>query len=422
MRKILLILSLFCSAIGAMAKPYEIIYLKDGNVLEGYISSQIPGRTVKVSLSWLKVSVPKEEVTIERTEYRENVSDLSNGWKEWINNNQQYVEETSSKKKYIILNTLRYNGDSKWKDVSSSKVKIINEGSNITYVSPSNKTVEIGSYEIQRIERPLRDRNLLSGIRDVIATASGEEIKGQIVNIIPGKSMTVFTEEGKNIEIENKNITRQKREKVNDEQTLKEQAEFIDCVKTKADDNGVSGIIFNQSFNEAENVIYVRSLEKDDNIEPIKIKDIREISKKKNPAYKPKYKDKPSEDDFLLTSDSVRVKGKKYGWSDVKEDKRNNTLNGTFEDLNVIYKDSIAGKLIVEYNKEKIKGPVQLYSVNKRGDDVNIDLDRAKEKEVKFEEALDMEDDIKHLIFRVSPGYYLLYRNNPKKGIIFEIK
>ena len=152
----------------------------------------------------------------------------------------------------------------------------------LIFKKDNNETFLFDFNKIKRIERELRDKDILSGLNDVIETRNGEIIKGQIIVQEFGKSIDIQT--GDNVRtIAFADISIQRKEKLNSELDLFSQAPYLDVVKCEK--SKYVGVITKQDYGNDSigSVIYVTdSL---DAIHDIQIQDILQLSRIPNNKY-----------------------------------------------------------------------------------------------------------------------------------------
>ena len=152
----------------------------------------------------------------------------------------------------------------------------------LIFKKDNNETFLFEFNKIKRIERELRDKDILSGLNDVIETRNGEIIKGQIIVQEFGKSIDIQT--GDNVRtIAFTDISIQRKEKLNSELDLFSQAPYLDVVKCEK--SKYVGVITKQDYGNDSigSVIYVTdSL---DVIHDIQVQDILQLSRIPNNKY-----------------------------------------------------------------------------------------------------------------------------------------
>ena len=91
MRKLYLISCAIVLCMGAIAQEFETIYTSVGNIYKGYISEQIPGKTVAIYATDATLSLGNSDIANFRDEYR-RVENLSFIAKEYFKGGEEYVK------------------------------------------------------------------------------------------------------------------------------------------------------------------------------------------------------------------------------------------------------------------------------------------------------------------------------------------
>ena len=81
----------------AGAEPYETVVLKNGSVLEGYISVQHPGKDIIFFAEKATVYIPVKQVK-SVLEYDIEIETLSDPWKAWVGDNPLLVKTVRGSK------------------------------------------------------------------------------------------------------------------------------------------------------------------------------------------------------------------------------------------------------------------------------------------------------------------------------------
>lgn len=415
MRSILSIISLIIGlSCSAQDKPFEKVYLKNGSIVEGYISSQIPGKSMKVTPTWVEVVIPDSCVSIANTEELEWAA-LPQEWQDWAKNNPDYVISKNNKQ-YMTLHRLIFRKNSEWSRFRHL-VKITGRGELVRFVAPCKNDIaslEVYGDTVIKIERTLRDKEMLTGIVDIIETKTGI-MKGQIVEIIPGKSISIFNENGI-YQINVKDIKSQGREFLNSKQNWKQQVPYLDEVHTKT---GVfCGLVTKQTYNQTENSFTFLGL---NNIsEFIPVRDVISISKIKNADYKPLYQTNIAENEVVVC-------GKKTKWSKIESNRLKmifaSTKNAAHIDI-----DSISGHASIEMLNTAANKDIRVYrakTIDKKNSFISLETSTIYEAEVpiKFVENEDNQT-ISYTLTKIPAGYYIIQRMSDKKtaAIIIEKK
>ena len=81
----------------AGAEPYDTVVLKNGSVLEGYISVQHPGKDIIFFAEKATVYIPVKQVK-SVLEYDIEIETLSDPWKAWVGDNPLLVKTVRGSK------------------------------------------------------------------------------------------------------------------------------------------------------------------------------------------------------------------------------------------------------------------------------------------------------------------------------------
>ena len=171
----------------AGAEPYETVVLKNGSVLEGYISVQHPGKDIIFFAEKATVYIPVKQVK-SVLEYDIEIETLSDPWKAWVGDNPLLVKtvrgskflqmtdiilvETAENDTVVLdsavvreTNTPLY---SNW-NVVPRKVRILEKGEVIKYLDFTPNSYYLDWKDIQAIKRAPRATTDLTGLIDVEA-------------------------------------------------------------------------------------------------------------------------------------------------------------------------------------------------------------------------------------------------------------
>ena len=156
--------------------PYEDIYLKDGSVYHGYIAEQtVATGQVVIEYIWADYTFDGDKVLL-----------------------SQFDDPVTS----LIADGKAY-----------SNVKVLETGDLVTFRVLNGGTFQVKSSEIVKTERPVYE-----GIYDLVTLRNTQQQhKGHIIETVPGKSIKLVTDNGKVINLLQKNIALQQRECKNKE-------------------------------------------------------------------------------------------------------------------------------------------------------------------------------------------------------------
>ncbi len=156
-------------------------------------------------------------------------------------------------------------------------------GTFIIFKKDNRETVFFDINMVKQIKRELHDKEVLSGLGDVIETRQGETIKGQIIVQELGKSIGILSDSIVHT-IAIQDISVQKKERLNLEQDLFSQAPYIDVVES--DEKRYVGIITKQDYGNDSigSVLFVTDSLNNENA--ISIQSIKQMSRIPNDRYK----------------------------------------------------------------------------------------------------------------------------------------
>ena len=217
----------------AGAEPYETVVLKNGSVLEGYISVQHPGKDIIFFAEKATVYIPVKQVK-SVLEYDIEIETLSDPWKAWVGDNPLLVKTVRGSKflqmtDIILVETPLY---SNW-NVVPRKVRILEKGEVIKYLDFTPNSYYLDWKDIQAIKRAPRATTDLTGLIDVVALRTGEKYEGQIIEQIPGERIRLLKNDGIVEVINAGQIAFQQKKKLNPNQSLFEQSPLLDVVCIK---------------------------------------------------------------------------------------------------------------------------------------------------------------------------------------------
>ena len=208
--------------------PYDDIYMKDGTVYHGYISSQKMNGDITIHY-----------VSVIRTLEGASVFSEGDG-------------------KGVVMT-----GDRRYSDVD-----ILEYGDMVTFRDEFESDEHTHISQIEKTVRPI-----LKGFLDIITTKN-DKYQGNIVETVPGKSVKMLRQNGTVAVILQKNIVSQQRAVLDKTLGIVSQSPFIDSYLLK-DGNTVSGVLTSQDSSSGLLIVTDAS----DNNRPCDIKNISVINK-----------------------------------------------------------------------------------------------------------------------------------------------
>ena len=164
------------------------------------------------------------------------------------------------------------------------RITVQHPGKDLVFDQDGQETV-YPMEDILAIERSQRSNDDLSGIDDVIETRGGKIYKGQIVKQLLGKSVYLREDHGVVQIIKNEEIACQKKEKLNQEQSLFEQTPFLDVVITP--EGTWQGVIVLQDYGSDEEASFLCVEDSDGQQQKVEIAAITEMQRIPNDSYAP---------------------------------------------------------------------------------------------------------------------------------------
>ena len=284
--KRIILLSLLSVMIGntVNGRIYERLRLKDGSIIEGYITSQKPGKTICFHAERTQYVVKADRYKVIDRDV--SVEELSSGWKEWMEENPRAVKVEDGKR-CLTLSRLAV----KERDavdsvaVDTAWVRITERGAMLKYVDVTARDCTLGIDEVKVLERVAREENMRSGLNDVIETVDGTVCEGQIVEQRIGESIRLLGQDGVTRVIMLRDIATQRKQPNNAGQDIFEQTPFVDVIDTGKEKT--EGIVTYQKYGTAREKAYLYVLCEDRREHRVEIADIREMRKVENEKYKP---------------------------------------------------------------------------------------------------------------------------------------
>lgn len=413
-RNLLLVVALGCY-FNAYAQDNQKVILKDGSELVGYISRQRPGENITFTTKSAVILMNAEKVK-SIIDNQVSEKELSKEWKKWAEENDAMVEKGGNKT-LLLSDIITSNG-------TVNRVRIIERGAKLKYLEllPNNYSLSWDTIEMIKVEP--RPKLQLSGINRKYKLRSGMEYEGQYVEEIPGKTLSLYQENGVTLVFRRDEVLKDNRIKVNPNQTIFEQSDLIDIVKLK-DGRFHKGIIIERNYSDTDTISndYLLIQAENGTVQSIKLAEVLEYCKEPNLAYKPLT-------DVLLEKGEFMVNRKKTNPQIVQEFKNIIRLNidsvkvvipleNTSTELEVetkFYDDIQSSQLklvkVKEYYDKKVKDKIYGFTY----EDIVKDAISPKRIETSI-------NDITKIVFDINePGFYSIYNFSNNEVIIFKIE
>lgn len=355
--------------------PYEDFYLKDGSVYHGYIAEQnVATGEIAIDYMWAEYTFDGSKVDL--FEYDEPATSLIADGKTYTN------------------------------------VKVLERGDVVKFRMQDEGRLWTRGSEIQRIVRPVYD-----GIIDLLKMKNSDrEVRGHIIETLPGKSIKLIQDNGRIVNLLQKNVALQQREcKNKDRYNIVMQSPFSEEYIMK-DGTTYKGVLVAQNNDSG----LLTLSDNKGNPVPFFQKDIRMIRKTVRP-------------DFTIVSpklgkNAVRVNGVEYtgiiGTPSQKD--RGVLVDG---DKHLPYALVEPGKLVVEVDNDEVKtdgnaSPYSLFTfIPSRDDDGKYyrmeGIKSSKGSVTVTPDAHEkMADSTKYIYDNVARGLYCLLNMNTRNMLL----
>lgn len=273
-----LLLITFCllSYSSIHATIVQTMVLKNGSELEGYISTQRPGKDFTFIAQKAVVYVTGV------SSYRDNeinIKKLSPEWVEWAQKNDAF--EGVGDNRILTLSDIYINGK------VINQVRVLEKGAKVKYLALGNNSFSLNWDTIAVVKAEKRPKTALSGINRIYKLDNGQEIEGQYVEEVPGKTLSLYRDNGVVEVFETDKVVKYSMKKINPNQDLFEQSKLIDVVRLKNDET-YRGIIIEQNFNSKDAIgDYLLIQTENGETKSVQLAEVTEYGKEVNPKYKP---------------------------------------------------------------------------------------------------------------------------------------
>lgn len=288
------------------------VVLKNGTELEGYFSTQHPGKDFTFTTSKATVYLPSNQIkSINDTEIE--FSSLPALWQKWAEANDA-VSESGSGRMVTLSDIATDEGTIK-------RVRVLEKGAMVKYLELDNNSYLLKWDTLSVVKCGLRPKWTLTGINRKYKLKSGVEYVGQYVGEVPGETLRLACDNGVVEVINVLDVVKDSRVKVNPNQTLSEQSDLRDIIKLK---NGATyrGIILERNYFGFDDLDSTSlSAKKIDDIQrdylliqlddnstmSVNLSDVEEYRKEPNPDFRPLTDVLLKEGEFMVNRQSVRV-------------------------------------------------------------------------------------------------------------------
>ena len=169
------------------ATTVQKLLLKNGSELEGYISMQRPGKDFTFIAEKAIIYMPGTEIK-SIVDHEVSIKQLSFGWIEWAEKNDAF--EGLGDNRILILS------DIITKERTISRVRILEKGAKIKYLEMNNNSYSLNWDTIAVVKAEKRLKTALTGINRIYKLENGQEYEGQYVEEVPGKTLSLYQDNG----------------------------------------------------------------------------------------------------------------------------------------------------------------------------------------------------------------------------------
>ena len=262
----------------AHATIVQKLLLKNGSELEGYISMQRPGKDFTFTAEKAIIYMPGTEMK-SIVDHEVNIKQLSSVWTEWAEKNDAF--EGLGDNRILVLSDIVTEGK------TISQVRILEKGAKIKYLEMNNNNYSLNWDTIAVVKAEKRLKTALTGINRIYKLENGQKYEGQYVEEVPGKTLSLYQDNGVVEVFETDKVVKYSMRKINSNQDLFEQSELLDIILLK-NNSMLKGIIVEHNFNDkAASGNYLLLQKESGEIQSIDFSDIEEYRKEVNPKFKP---------------------------------------------------------------------------------------------------------------------------------------
>lgn len=295
---ILIVTILLSFSTNCLSNKYERYTLKNGYEFVGYIKDMSSNGKIVIYGNEFVIRIDKKYIT-NFNDVDKDLSEVSNEWLKWSEENNVFLTNSNGKK-IIRLSDIEFDvtgnqNDSCNKSVTDlsflrtiypdgliSGVRILKEDKD-AYKFLVLKTCEFPYYSncIEKIEYSLPNKDFVTGYKDIVMANGKGAIVGRIVEQIPGRNLTIQSDNGIRCNVDFKDVLYIGKEPMSPDYSIWEQIPFIDVLKTKNNKNN-EGIIVKKDNKNGVWTLAGRDGKEYD----ILVNDISRIIKKENFDYK----------------------------------------------------------------------------------------------------------------------------------------
>lgn len=273
------------------AQNIEQIYTRNGSIIEGYISEQVPGKHITIQSVKATIIANSDSLLMKITQ-RIPLDSLSNEWRIWAEQNNKLIDNSGEKQ--LELYTLKFNNN------SYNDVFLLEKGSTIKFLDLTPNRYVLCWKDMYRIVKNKRPDNLFSGLKEIVILKDGSKVEGQIIEQISGISLNLLTDKGEILSYKNNQIEQISTTRLNDKYDLWIQIQLLDRIKIKGERSYVEGFISSRVLGK-ELVIEFE----DGSKRTVALNKIASYAKVPNPEYVAMYDTKLQKGEILLNGESA---------------------------------------------------------------------------------------------------------------------
>lgn len=236
---IILLIIVFSANVKTFAQNIELIYMKSGSVIEGYIAEQKPGKHITCQTTKATIVVNSDSLQ-NRIAERIPFEALSTKWQEWAEQNKKFVENDGQK--VLELTTLEF------RNIVYPKVYLLEKGSLIKFIDLTPNKYTFKWSDMYRTVKKKRPDNLFSGLKEILVLSDDSQVEGQIIEQYPGKDLKIETDNGEVLSFKSSDVKQIITEKINEKLDLWVQIPLLDKIRVKGETSEFVGFISSRTL------------------------------------------------------------------------------------------------------------------------------------------------------------------------------
>ena len=297
-RKLICLIAMLAGCMAVVnAQSVQTLVLKNGSEMDGYISAQRPG--VDFTFAASRAIVYVDPTTIKDIkDHNIIITELSEEWKTWAENNDAFVGIGDNR-------VLKLSDIEKTDGSMISGVRVLERGGRVKYMEIAPKAYSLKWDDISLVKSQKRLRAQLTGMDRRYKLDDGREFVGQYAEEIPGKTVCLYSDNGYVEVIPLNKVVKEMRVKINPNQTLLEQNEYVDIVVSK--DGSISrGVIIERNYDKNLSASYLLLQTYESSIISLKLSDVIEYRKEQNEQFAPVYDVLLREGEFMVNRNEIK--------------------------------------------------------------------------------------------------------------------